>query len=453
MADKPEWVIRWKQEMSKHAVRPGVWLLKSGGYVIRARVTDPRTGKARDRQQILRGASLKEAEAARDHLVFTERQVVTGNKRMPTQWSKYAASLFAEKVDEGAIKSAKNCEQWKSILLSRLVPEFGHVFVDELTHHHLSTWRTKVSSWIANGMPPLRERDLVETKGGKTVPKLVPLSPVTANGWIRVLKVICRAMKIDFELAKDPSEHIRPFHEPRTYTREQPNALTADQLRVFLAKMKELYPQHYAMVFLGFHIGARPSSLRPLRRRGENADILWNDAHVLLRRSHSTGNEIMDQTKTGLDQEIALAWDCMEVLREHVASLDGPMAESEYLFPSITGELRTRTVLKKPFDHVVAALGWTLKVTPRAMRRTFQNLARKAAMHDVITRSISGHATEEMQRRYSTAYFEEQRAGLTRILALVLHPPGPGLASTSVIAGASGQARLPVAIGNASPRI
>ncbi|HEV7554757.1 MAG TPA: hypothetical protein VGO00_04825, partial [Kofleriaceae bacterium] len=58
------------------------------------------------------------------------------------------------------------------------------------------------------------------------------------------------------------------------------------------------------------------------------------------------------------------------------------------------------------------------EVTPRAMRRTFQDLARAAKVTDIVTRSISGHATPEMQRHYSTVDGKEQRAGLAKIVDL-----------------------------------
>jgi len=51
------------------------------------------------------------------------------------------------------------------------------------------------------------------------------------------------------------------------------------------------------------------------------------------------------------------------------------------------------------------------------MRRTFQDLARQAQVHDFVTRGISGHATVAMQEHYnSTVDGEETREGLSRIL-------------------------------------
>ncbi len=94
------------------------------------------------------------------------------------------------------------------------------------------------------------------------------------------------------------------------------------------------------------------------------------------------------------------------------------MRDSIYLFPSTTGGMRSRSALEKPFEDVAMALGWTLRFTPRGMRRTFQDLARQAQVHDVITRAIAGHATERMQRHYSTAQREEMREAVGKVISL-----------------------------------
>jgi len=58
------------------------------------------------------------------------------------------------------------------------------------------------------------------------------------------------------------------------------------------------------------------------------------------------------------------------------------------------------------------------KVTPRAMRRTFQDLARPAQVKDIVTRAISGHATEQMQRRYSTVNAKEMEESIGKVISL-----------------------------------
>lgn len=406
-----KWVIRWKYEMTAKALRPGIWGLKEGGYFLRTRVIDPRSGKIVEYQRALRDVTLNQAEREKQRLRCDALERATGRKQAPTLWSSYAASLFQAKINEGKIKSAKTREKWANAL-ARLIPALGHFYVDELRHADLVTWRNEVASWLREGMPSLRQRDQ-----GKN--KRVKLSPVTANVWISVLKVICGAMAKHFELERDPAGPLEYFALPRTYTREQPNSLTPERSAAFLAKMKERHPQHYAMTLLGFAVGAHPSALRPLRRSGPNADIRWDEGVVLLRRSHTLGHEIMDQTKTARDREIPLPPVVLDVLREHVASLEGPMANSVYLFPSITGGLRSRSALDKPFRDVTRALKWDLRITPRAMRRTFNDLARKAKVHDLVTRAISGHLTERMQRHYSTAQREEMLTAVGRVVSFL----------------------------------
>jgi len=60
-------------------------------------------------------------------------------------------------------------------------------------------------------------------------------------------------------------------------------------------------------------------------------------------------------------------------------------------------------VLDKPFKDICQHLSLGKKVTPKAMRRTFQDLARRAAVDGLVQRSICGHLTEQMTERYSSS--------------------------------------------------
>ena len=51
--------------------------------------------------------------------------------------------------------------------------------------------------------------------------------------------------------------------------------------------MKDEFPAQYAMTFLGFATGLRPSTLRPLRRTGTTPDVLWDQGAVLVRRART----------------------------------------------------------------------------------------------------------------------------------------------------------------------
>jgi integrase len=89
------------------------------------------------------------------------------------------------------------------------------------------------------------------------------------------------------------------------------------------------------------------------------------------------------------------------------------------LFPALHGGFRAGSVLDKPFRAAARTMGLKKRITPRGMRRTFQDVCRAAAVGDLVTRSISGHATEAMQRHYSTVALEEQRRGLANVLHLI----------------------------------
>jgi hypothetical protein len=55
---------------------------------------------------------------------------------------------------------------------------------------------------------------------------------------------------------------------------------------------------------------------------------------------------------------------------------------------------------------------------PLARHRRYQDLARAAEMKDLVTRAISGHATEQMQQHYSTVAQSEMRQGIAKIISL-----------------------------------
>jgi hypothetical protein len=108
----------------------------------------------------------------------------------------------------------------------------------------------------------------------------------------------------------------------------------------------------------------------------------------------------------------------MAVLRWHADRLPaGPMQESDLLFPSDTGSFRS-----PPFStsrsNVCQHLSLGKKVTPKAMRRTFQDLARMAAVDGLVQRSICGHLTEEMTERYSSVAQAEVEAALGKVVSL-----------------------------------
>lgn len=356
---------------------------------------DPRKGKLREVNRVLPDVrKVREASA----ILAAELAKVTGSgqgemDRMP-RFEDYAVTVFARRVADGTIKSAKGREKWHSTLKAHLLPAFGEFFVDKITTADIEAWKARVS------------------------PTKTAYAPATLNSVMAVLRVILGCAAEEFQI-RDPISKVKPFDTRghRTYTEEAPNSLAPKDVPRFLAKLRELYPQHYAFAVLGFMTGLRPSSLRPVRRSGPSADIKWGDRLLLIRRSHTRKQEVMDATKTGRDQRLLLPRELVEILEWHVANLPaGPMRNSELLFPSEIGGYRSGSCLDRPFDKVAKELHLGYPISPRAMRRTFQDLAREAKVASVVTRAISGHATAAMQAHYSTPRDHEVVNGLAKVI-------------------------------------
>lgn len=424
------WVQRWNDWVADEPEAPGVWKRRDGGYRIRARVTDPKTGKLREIKRSLpdcrkarEASAILEAEAAK-----VSAGAVAQNGLRP-RFDDWAATVFERKVADGAILSARGRDKWESVLRVHLIPAFGGYFVDKIGLDDINRWKTReLLAPRAKWKDAKRDRGLAGER----------YSPETCNTILGVLRQVMAEAAAEFNF-NDPCSKLKNVSKRghRTYTYEEPNALKPEDLPKFLDEMRIRYPDHYAFALLGFTTGLRPSSLRPLRRRGPNADVKWDDCRLLVRRSHTKRAEVMDTTKTGEDLVIDLDPRQIEVLRWHCDRLDADnerrrkrghtthadaMDRSELLFPAAPtrwnhgGGFRSTSCVDKAFAHVAKILELGYSVTPRAMRRTFQDISRAAGIADVTTRAISGHKTPEMQQHYSTVGGSEQRQALGKVI-------------------------------------
>ncbi len=368
------------------------------GYRVRVRATDPRTGTLKELNREFEGISLDEAVVKQVQLRAAIRSGGRSDGRERARYGDYATSLFERKLGTGELKSAKSRERWAQTQDGHLIPAFGDWYIDQIRRGDIDEWKAAQGARVAKGK----------------------LSPHTVNGWLRILLTTLRRAIVEMDQEYDPTKGIRPLDTStwHTYTEEEPNSLTVDEVPRFVACARTLHPQHFAMLALGLATGRRPSELRPLRRQGPTPDILWTDGVLLVRRSETRG-EVMERTKTGKRLRIPLPSDLMEILQLHVDTLpDGPMRDSELLFPSTSGGYRAPSCLDKPIREIAkeAKIGKTL--TPRFMRRTFQDLGRAASVHDFVVRAISGHATTTMQEHYSSVSGDEVRTGLAKVLKL-----------------------------------
>jgi len=405
-----KWVRLWKNWV-RDTKLPNVWERRDGGHLVRKRFVEELTGRMREVRRVLPNADEATAYKWLQEEVERVRHGTIAAPRQRTRFSVYAVSLLERKVAQREIRSAKSRKNWGPVLRFLIdgvsatgkvsVRGLGEYFIDQLESHHIDRWREDVARRItANEM-----------------------SPHTANTRITILKIIMKAAKREYRLPHLATEDLRKFDtsEHDTFTDEEPNSLTMDEVPAFLARLRELYPQHYAMAYVGFALGLRPSSLRPMRRSGKTPDILWDENVLLVRRSQTVGEEVMNTTKTKRKQRTHVPAALVEVLRWHVETqLRTPeMQESELLFPSITGGYRAPTVLNKPFAEVSTEVRLGKRFTQKGMRRTFQDLARGAGLREEVQKRICGHITDEMKERYSTVGQGEQRDAIGKVLVLM----------------------------------
>jgi integrase len=377
-----------------------------------AGATDSKTGKQR---QVFRVFADADAPTALKWLREEQarvRQGLADSPEKPKQrFAEFAASLFEHKVKVRDIKSAAGRNKWSFTLehliggttgpkSGKYVPGFGDYFVDKIQTRDVEQWKEGTAALVAAG----------------------DYAPTSVNTWLGILRVIMKAAKRAFDLPTIVTDGVRYLDtsEHEVYTDEEPNALLPAEVPPFMEKLRALFPQHFAMAYLGLITGLRPSTLRPLRRRGPDSDVDWTQHRLRVRRSHTVGEEVMQTTKQRRRYTIDLPEEAMQVLQWHVDSQLGTpeQKESDLLFPAVDGRFRSPSVLRKPFAEVAHELGLEKHVTPRALRRTFNDLARAARVQDVVTRSISGHLTEDMQRHYSTVSGDEQRQALAKVIDL-----------------------------------
>lgn len=434
---KNEWIKFKGYLRAKKRTLPGVWRLKEGGFLIRGRVRSDKTGK---RLEVCHAVDTDDPAAAYQQLQEELRALQSGPAQTSSRmrFAEFAPSLFEERVLTGEIRSASTRRGWTNILGHLLAPYptgWGDVYLDAMTSADVLEWRKRCAKLVA------QEGTCLACAGKGTVERQArqercrtcsgsgqhQYGPRTINQWFAKFQTIMAAAKARKLIAEDPTEGLKPLptDQARTYTPEEPNSMTPVEVIRFLDHCWDRYPQWYAKLVLGMVTGRRPSELRPLRKKGPTPDVVFRadgTALLLIRRSHSEGAEVMDGTKTGEDLEIELPPWLADVLRWHIDRQEGAQRDSELLFPAGDGELLDKSCLYRRFAMLAHVAKIEKHLTPRALRRSYQDLQRAAKTPDVITRSISGHITEDMQRHYSTVSGSEQRESIERVGKLLKLP-------------------------------
>lgn len=395
------WTIRNGKRVSKKPVAPGVYLTQEPEvFYLRKRVVSRKTGQMKEVSKMFQG-SLEEAKTCLQTLI--ERAQGGGDPtpaRRKMLFSSYAVDLLDRKTKTGAHTSKATQRSWAYILVKHLVPRFGDYFLTQITRQDLISYRDELAELVT------QEK----------------LASETGNTRLNVLFTILNAATAELELPVNPTAGVKKLSKTRTYSHEEPNALTAEQAGDFLAALKKRFPQHYAFSFLTMMTGLRPSHVRPLRCRGKHSDVLWDKGLLLIRRSHTIDQDINNRTKTGHDQVLPVPKEVLDILKWHVETFHTTKAqqEGELLFCKEDGSLIEVQALRHPVRKAAKDAGLTFKLTPKgAGRRSHTSMSRAAAIPDHVLRSISGHHSTEMTDLYTSVPVEARQEAVAKIVSLV----------------------------------
>ncbi len=377
---------------------PGIEEVAPGKFRIRARRKDPRTGRMVELDRLRK---------------CTEREAVL----LVAQWREELATAEAKRVERRRV--GEFAKSWMSGKLNVLLPPTIDRYAADLEHHILPA----LGQFYLDA---LRHDDVV---GFRDAMKAKGLRAATVNGLLRLVKTMLADAAAQMGTAS-PAARVAALSEDDTrITDEEPNTLTAEEAKAFLAAARERWPEHYPLIFTLLVTGARMSQACAMK---------WDDIDETAGKIRFRRRRYHDQTYPGVKgptgaarrrvHVVALTPEHAEVLHEHRARLIAGQQRGlgeGWVFPSRTGGLHANSVLDKPFKDILAHLGITKRFTPHGLRRTCTDLTRQVSS-SVVTKAITGHVTDVMHEHYSTVSLGEKRAAMQRVVRLVSGGSGGG---------------------------
>lgn len=364
--------------------------MQDGRYRVSAKLTDPRTGKARWMERVIEARSAKDAALVRaqcvDELARETRPLV--GRVTVGDWVKRWLESKALRVDLGT------AERYTTAL-NHALDELGDLYMDALRS-------TDVQGWIDRSLA------LPGAKPGSR------LSVETARGWFRVFRTCIWDGLEPLGLQHDPTMRVA---FPSGSDAAGKNALTAEELGRLLDQVRAHHKAHFAIVVTMAYTGLRFCHASALR---------WEDLDeegvLHVRRKQVRGRVGPVSRVKRAPRTIPAAPALLEVLREHRQAMlckETKGFDSGYMFPSRRGTLRGTAGMQKAFRDALERAGIVERFTMSGLRRTFNDLSRIAGVDAVVTKSMTGHVTERMREHYSTVGIGERQAAIGKVADLV----------------------------------
>ena len=372
---------------------PGIFKTASG-YRVRGRAVDPRTGTMKEANREYEHVALRDALLRQQEMKDEIRNgaVVTERVRVG-EYAKLWIESKASTLDPGS------AERYAEALEGHVLPAFGLLYYDQLA-------QVDVQNWV----------NAKRRKGYRAE---------TIRGWFRVLRTMTRDAMEPLNLPKDPTLRIT---FPEDEERPEPNALSPAELETFLMAMQRSWPQHFALVATLAFTGLRFCHASALR--WEDIDVDKGVISVVRKNVRLRVGPISRKKKAPRAYPLhPQLWAILSEHRRKLVESQAPGLHDGWVFPSDTGSLRRPGGLWKAWRSCLKEAKIVERFTIHGLRRTFNDLTRRAGVDGVVIKSLTGHVTEKMREHYSSVALDEKLvavSGVHRLVPLGKVPGPPG---------------------------
>ena len=358
----------------------GVFSLGGGLYQVLAWWTDPKTGRSRKIDRVIKARSVQ--DATRQRAEIRERLSHAGGPVVAREHlDDFAISWLASKRSQWKRSTMVNAASTLDLHLAPL----GDYWIDAITEDDVTAWR--------------------DSQKGK---------PATVNSRMRLLKQLLSDACHKHRCA-NPAAKIRGV---RVGMDPKPDYIPdAGEARALLDWLRtaERYRQWYPLVELLALTGLRFGEATALRW----SDVDFEGGLIEVKRAHWHGTIDHPKSKAGL-RTVMLAPELAATLRAHQSSTG--RVGAAYVFLGRRGNLHQTSVLQKPMRAALEACGLKGKRVSavKAWRRIHNNLLRRET-DEVVRQALMGHAGASVGvKHYSQAEHAEMRAAVGCVVLRLL---------------------------------
>jgi integrase len=397
----------------RHKEFRGVVEVSPGRWRVRARARDPKTGKSRELERMVRCKTKLEAAEARRALVAELEGGGAGKRAERLKFRQLSQSWLERRAP--MLRPSTSATHAHSI--GDLNTYFGDFFVDAIRPVDVERWQGE-----------LRARGL---------------APATINGRMAILRAIAKSAARDLSIPcftdGVPALKVGRTKGPRG------TALTAEQLGLFLAAAERLGRIGRDRVVDG-QAGIGPDSARMLivlawtgLRRGELIALRTSDVDGdQLCISRSVWQHHETPPKNGEPRIVALAEPAARAIEEQrrwLVATQHPALSTGLIFPADAHHARSGATrrgvevkdwyrfgsLYKAIHRVTEAAGLP-RISLHSLRRTCDSLMIRAGVDGLVRRSQFGWRDSEIEEVYAQVCAESRRAAGVALVALVRGP-------------------------------